>query len=96
MVSTTQLSLVIGSPMVAVILTSVDMHLRTNRLIAKIDRMCEKPFGTQSFFVDSFRSTGSPETGYQCQVENLRRQWEEERLIFEERIRQTYLLRDSK
>jgi len=75
MVTTTQLSLIIGGTTLPSILAAVDMHLRTNRLIAKIDRLCDKPGGVGS-------------TEYQ-------RHREEERLIFEERIRRTYLPRDG-
>ena len=70
MVTTIQLCLIIGSPTVAVILTALDLHFRTNRLIAKIDRMCEDKPDVSDI--------------------DYRRQWEAERLIFEERIRQTY------
>jgi hypothetical protein len=82
LVPNSQICLIIGIQLLASALVAIDIHIRTNRLIAKIDRMCNSVDGKVVSSDGSYKDD--------------RRRWEEQRLIFEERVRQTYLPRDSK
>ena len=82
LVPNSQICLILGIQTLALTLVAIDMHIRTNRLIAKIDRMWNSVDGK------IVSSDGS--------YKDYRLRWEEQRLIFEKRVRQTYLPRDSK
>ena len=63
-----QICLILGIQMLASTLVAIDMHIRTDRLIAKIDRMCNSVDGKV------VSSDGS--------YKDHRLRWEEQRLIF--------------